>query len=40
MMRRIRPTYAGVTSTLALFMALGGGVLVAEIRTASCMDRL
>jgi hypothetical protein len=29
MMRRIRPTYAGVTSTLALFMALGGGAYAA-----------
>jgi hypothetical protein len=29
MTRRIRPTYAGVTSTLALFLALGGGAYAA-----------
>src|SRR3954451_18690791 len=29
MVRRIRPTYAGVTSTLALFLALGGGAYAA-----------
>jgi hypothetical protein len=29
MMRRIRPTYAGTVSTLALFVALGGGAYAA-----------